>query len=294
MAYPPRSRRTKVRRRTCFAAAATAVCLVAAGFSLVDAERFQARSVALAGTPVTLRVEQGVAAPEVTPVRTGILAAERYARRVVGRPVGDTVDARVSGTSGCGLLNHTDGIPVGEAERGRLCIDTGSLRWQWLVLTDPTSAAVIAAHEYAHVVQADLGCLPGGSGEPRWLVEGMATELGWRALIAARRSTWSEMHDSIADGGAFDANLMPLQRYETAGGRDAEYALWHGATEALPGVPVQPLIRWCRLTGSGLPWRAAFERAFGLTTTRFYERFEHSRLAGMLTKRLVMTREGTE
>ncbi len=153
-------------------------------------------------------------------------------------------------------------------------------------MKDPTAAAVIAAHEYAHVVQADLGCLPEGSQAPRWLVEGMATEIGWRAMIGAGRATWSQMRESIPDGGAFDPNLSQLQRYETVGGRDAEYALWHAATEALPGSPVRPLLRWCRLTGTGVPWQVAFRRAFGLTTTSFYERFERARQAAMLSKRL--------
>ncbi len=288
MRYPPRSRRTKKRRRATFAVALAAVALVTTAFTVFGDQRFEARSAPLAGTPVTLRVERGVAPSEVTPVRVGILAAHRYARRLLGRPVRGPVDARVSGRSGCRLLSHTDGIPVGEAERGRLCIDTGNLRWKWLVQTDPTAASVIAAHEYAHVVQADLGCLRGGAQEPRWLIEGMASDIGWRAVIADRRATWTELRDSVAEGGAFDVNLWPLRRYETAGGRDAEYALWLGATRALPGSSAERLLRWCRTTGTGVPWRVAFRRTFGLTTAVFYARFERARLDGMLSRRLVL------
>src|SRR4051794_28454201 len=268
MAYPPRSRRTKVRHRAALTAALAAVGLTTAGFTMLGDERFEARSAPLAGTSVTLRVEHGVASSEVTPVRIGIVAADRYARRLLGRPVRGRVDARVSGASGCRLLSHTDGIPVGEAEQGRLCIDTGSLRWQWLVLKEPTAAAVIAAHEYTHVVQADLGCLGARGTEPRWLIEGMATDLGWRAVIAAGRANWKELLDSIPGGGAFDANLAPLQVYETAGGRDAEYALWHEATRALPGSSAQRLLRWCHATGAGVPWRGGVRSVLRLSGAR--------------------------
>ena len=51
------------------------------------------------------------------------------------------------------------------------------------------------------------------------------------------------------------------------------------------------LLRWCRLEGHGVPWRVAFRRVFGLTSAEFYERFEHARLRGMLSRRLDLTRE---
>src|SRR4051794_3091166 len=105
MRYPPRSRRTKVRRRASFVAGLSAAALITAGFSIFGNERFEARSAPLTGTPVTLRVERGVAPSEVTPVRIGILAAHRYAGRLLGRPVRGPVDARVSGRSGCRLLS---------------------------------------------------------------------------------------------------------------------------------------------------------------------------------------------
>ena len=108
---------------------------------------------------------------------------------------------------------------------------------------------MIAAHEYAHVVQADLGCLPGGSEEPRWLVEGMASELAWRALSERVAPPGTNFAAPSPDGGAFDSNLSPLERYETAGGGDAEYALWHGAVGALPGMAGPGLLSWCRLEG---------------------------------------------
>src|SRR4051812_11314587 len=107
MAYPPPSRRTKMRHRATLAAALAAIGLTTAGFTMFGDERFEARSAPLAGTPVTLRVEHGVAPSEVTPVRIGILASERYTRRLLGRPVRGPVDARVSGGSGCRLLSHT-------------------------------------------------------------------------------------------------------------------------------------------------------------------------------------------
>src|SRR4051812_11231599 len=171
MTYPPRSRRTRVRRRIAFALASLAVMAVVCGFAFLPGDGFPAaRSERLAGTPVTLRLQDDVKTADVRAIRTGIRLADRYMRRHLGRAVREPVEARVAGSAGCDLLRVSDGIPVGQAERGRLCIDTGSLGWQWLLLKDRTAAAAIAAHEYVHDLQAELGCLPGGRSErPRWL-----------------------------------------------------------------------------------------------------------------------------
>ena len=185
--------------------------MVVAGFTFLHGDEFRSRAHSLRGTPVTLHVERGVPGRRVRPIRVGISAMARYSLHALGVTVHGPVRVRVAGRSGCDLLDAPDGILVGEAELGRICIDTNSLAWGWLVLKDPTAAAAIAAHEYVHVMQAELGCLPGGpSEEPRWLVEGMATEIGWRSIVAAGAATPSRVNRTIARGGAFDTNLEPL------------------------------------------------------------------------------------
>jgi hypothetical protein len=178
---------------------------------------------------------------------------------------------------------------VGEAEKGFLCIDTASPAWRWLMLKDRLAASAAAGHEYVHVLQGELGCLHSPSGESfRWLMEGMAEEVSWQALVAAHRTTEGGIAREIRDNGALDDNLEPLRRYETEGGRDPEYALWHlavrrllreaAASGAAPaGRPELTLRRFCDRVGAGKPWRLAFAQSFGVPVERFYDRFERER-----------------
>jgi hypothetical protein len=175
-----------------------------------------------------------------------------------------------------------------------MCIDTASPAWKWMMLRDPIAATAAAGHEYVHVLQGELGCLSGEARKRyRWIAEGMAEEVSWRALVAAHRIGGSRIAREIHGSGAFDPNLQPLQAYEREGGRDPEYALWHLATRRLlreavatgsaPSKrPEMALRRFCRRVGKGTPWRAAFRRSFGLTTDAFYTEFARDRRPGSL------------
>jgi hypothetical protein len=179
------------------------------------------------------------------------------------------------------------------ARAGSLCIDTSSLSWQWLSLKDLVAATAIAAHEYVHVLQGELGCLPAGEQEYRWLMEGMATEVAWRAVVAARRATPARVTRTIRQDGAYDSNLEPLASYERDDGRGPEYALWHFAIRRLlraavaahaapASRPSIALLRFCKRVGRGVAWRTAFTRSFGLPVGEFYSRFEKVRQLGVL------------
>jgi hypothetical protein len=243
----------------------------------------------LAGTPVELRVQDHVSAPELRTIRTGLRLTERFMRVALGRGVAGHVEARVARSNGCRPFQAVGEALVGEAQRGFLCIDTASPAWQWLMLKDRLAASAAAGHEYFHVLQAELGCLHSPSGEHfRWLMEGSAEEVGWRALVAAHRTTADHIAREIRSEGAFDSNLEPLHRYETEGGRDPEYALWHMAVRRLlaravaAGAvsarhPERALGRFCEQVGAGRPWRGAFARSFGLSVDRFYASFEAAR-----------------
>jgi hypothetical protein len=163
------------------------------------------------------------------------------------------------------------------------------------MLKDRVAATAIPAHEYVHVLQADLGCLPEGDerDQYRWIFEGMATDLAWRALIAGGRATRARSGRTIRADGAFDSNLEPLRSYERGNGREPEYALWHlaiwrllreaVAARAAPAArPEIALRRFCARVGAGRPWQAAFAQSFGLPVGAFYARFEAARrlLAG--------------
>jgi hypothetical protein len=147
----------------------------------------------------------------------------------------------------------------------------------------------VSAHEYVHVWQAELGCLPQGDGRDyRWIVEGMATDLAWRALAGAGRVSGARLRRTIRHEHPFDPGSKALRTYEREGGRPPQYALWHLAIRSLlreaarngavPGTRRhQALRRFCERVGAGMPWRAAFLRSFGISVVEFYARFEAAR-----------------
>jgi hypothetical protein len=288
---PSRYRRRKLQRRVALGLVVLTAPIAAGAYAYWRDVRFPARSVHVAGMPVELRVQDGVSASELRVIRRGLRLTDRFAASTLGRRVRDPVEARVARSNGCRPSLEGGEAIVGEARRGFLCVDTASPAWQWLMLKDRSAATAAAGHEYVHVLQDELGCLEGPRGERfRWVVEGMAEVVAWRALVAAHRTTDSEVAARIRDGGAFDSNLESLRRYEVDGGRDPEYALWHAAvrrllaqavaSDAAPARrPEAAFRRFCALVAARRPWRQAFERSFGVSAERFYAGFEAWRSA---------------
>jgi hypothetical protein len=294
--YPPpdRGRRRKLRRGFAYLALALIALVGCCGFFYWRNTRFPARSEPLVGAPIELRIQSGVSAHELRAIRDGLYLVQNHAASALGRSVRGPVEARVARSNGCHPFDDAGGASVGEGKRGFLCIDTASPGWQWLVRKDFVAATAVSAHEYVHVLQGELGCLPAPRDQQfRWIIEGMANELAWRALVAVRRATEARLERTIVENGAFDPNLDPLQRYEREDGRDPEYALWQlavrhllqravsaGATPA--ARPELALRRFCVRVGRGQPWRAAFARSFGLSLRSFYAGFERARERGTL------------
>jgi hypothetical protein len=287
---PPTSyRRRKLRRKAALGLLALVLIVVASGFAYWQDTRFPARSERLAGTPVELRIQDGVKPAELGAIRSGVRATSRFMRRTLGRKLRRHVEARIARGSGCHPFQRAGSAVVGEGSDGFFCIDTRNPAWQWMMLKNRLAAAESAGHEYVHVMQADAGCLPEPDGQHyRWIFEGMAEEIAWRALVAAGRARDARVAREIRDDGAFDGNLEPLRAYERDSGRDAEYALWHFAIRRLlAGVvgrglaparrPELSLVRFCEEVAAGRPWKAAFRRSFGLPVEQFYARFEAAR-----------------
>jgi hypothetical protein len=266
------------------------MALVAAGaYAYWRDTRFPARSAWVAGTPVELRIQDGVATSELGVIRRGLRVTDRFMASTLGSTVRRHVEARIARSNGCRAFQKVGEAIVGEADNGFLCIDTASPAWQWLMLKDRLGASAAAGHEYVHVLQGEHGCLQSPLAERfRWIMEGMAEEVSWRALVATRRTTEAHVERQIRSDGALDPNLEPLQLYEVDGGRDPEYALWHTAIRRLLGEavangsaprarPELALRRFCDRIGARRPWRQAFERSFGVSVPRFYARFERWR-----------------
>lgn len=259
------------------------------GFAYWQDTRFPARSEPVRGLPVELRVQDGVSAGELHAIRVGLRDTSSFMRAVLGRTVEGRVEARVARSNGCRPFQAAGEAIVGEAQAGFLCVDTASPAWKWLMLKDRLAATASAGHEYVHVLQGELGCLHSPRGEHfRWLIEGMAEEVSWRALVTAGIVTERRVMREIKESGAFDPNLEPLRRYETDGGRDPEYALWHlavmrlvadaRAAAATPARrPELALRRFCDRVAAGRPWHRAFLESFRISTGRFYTQFEAER-----------------
>jgi hypothetical protein len=290
MVRPPnRYRRSKRRRRVALGLLVVMALLTAGAYAYWRDTRFPAHSAWVAGMPVELRIQDGVAPSELRAIRRGLRLTGRFMMVGLGGTVHGHVEARVAKSNGCRPFEKVGEAIVGEAERGFLCIDTASPAWQWLMLKERLAASAAAGHEYVHVLQGEQGCLQSPRGERfRWIVEGMAEEVSWQALVAAHRTTDAQVVRRILYDGALDPNLEPLQLYERDGGRDPEYALWHLAVrrllrEAVASRSVQrarpelALSRFCDRIAARLPWRDAFERSFGVSVPRFYALFERWR-----------------
>ncbi len=286
MALPPNQyRRRKLRRRVALGLLLLTTLAGAGSYAYWQDTRFPARSLRMAGTPVELRVQDGVGADELVAIRTGLRLTDGFMRRVLGRSVRTHLESRIARSNGCEpFQSAAEGI-VGEAYKGFLCIDTASPAWQWLMLKDRLAAMAAAGHEYVHVLQDEIGCLQSPLDERyRWIMEGMAEEVSWRALVAAGRTNDTHVAGEIRSAGAFDPNLEPLHRYEIDSGRDPEYALWHlavrrllheavSAAAAPAGRPELALRHFCDRVAHREPWRLAFRRSFGTSVKRFYRAF---------------------
>lgn len=264
------------------------------GFSYWQGTRFPARTVDLADLPVKLRVQDGVQRRDLSTVTQGLRLVDRYMRTELRRTVRHSVQARIAHRNGCRPFESSSSDSIGEADHGFLCVSTRNLHWQWLVRKDRPAAIAISAHEYVHVLQSELGCLDDGAPPRfRWLVEGMAEEIAWRALVSSDRVSDAQVArsirtDALPPRGLIGRDLYPLAAYERADGADREYALWHLAVRRLLRAAVEAgaaprahpeisLRRFCERTGGGVEWHRAFARSFGLPVGRFYYEFESFR-----------------
>ena len=125
-----------------------------------------------------------------------------------------------------------------------------------------------AAHEYFHVIQAELA--DGRFWGPLWLVEGSATyaEEAYDGDLEFRRA--------IAPAAA--SHVASIRETESADRVRLNYHLGYLAADWLVGHAGEgSLLRYYRLLPDHDGWEGAFEAAFGLTTEEFYEQFERHR-----------------
>ena len=217
-------------------------------------------------------VGAGVDARSIADVHEGIDRVSAYLARTAGGDRSKTATTRINtGASTYCCLAHLDGIDI----------VTGNSEWvspraaaadTWTADTERTE---LAAHEYVHVWQGELGgttCMLG----PRWLSEGMAESLAYRALVADGLIPQANM-DTFTKRQLMAATTHPpLAQLETQWPDSANpYSVAYLAVDRLLATNGNaPLRAWCTAVGRGVEWHTAFAQAFGETTDAFYARFE--------------------
>jgi hypothetical protein len=228
---------------------------------------------------MSFAIGAGVDARSNADIHEGIDRVAAYLGRAVGGDRSGAATARVNvgtGTETYCCLAHLDGIDV----------VTSNTEWvspraaaadTW---TADTERKELAAHEYVHVWQGELGgnaCMLG----PRWISEGMAESLAYRSLVAdglipqANTDTFTKRQLSTA------TTHPALAQLETQWPDSANpYSVAYLAVDRLLAVngPL-PLRTWCEAVGRGVEWHTAFAQAFGEDTSTFYAQFEAYRSA---------------
>ena len=219
------------------------------------------------------RIDRGVLAQDIHDVHEGVAREGRYLGAFVGGDRTGRADAHVY---------------TGDGTQRYCCITTGAAfeivthNSEWLspgaVAPDTWPATTerkeLAAHEYVHVWQHEIGgnaCMLG----PRWISEGMAESLAYRALE----------NDGLVSEAALDTFVrrqlqngapIALRSLESSWPADTNpFAVAYLAVDRLLASAGPLRLRsWCARVGAGADWRSAFAATFGETTDAFYARFE--------------------
>lgn len=222
-------------------------------------------------------VGAGVDARSIADVHEGIDRVSGYLGRAVGGDRSRTAMTRIrvgSASDQYCCLAQLDGIDI-VTSNSEWVSPRAAAADTW---TADTERKELAAHEYVHVWQGELGgnaCMLG----PRWLSEGMAESLAYRSLVADGLIPQANM-DTFTKRQLIAATTHPaLAQLETQWQDSANpYSVAYLAVDRLLAAngPL-PLRAWCEAVGRGVEWHAAFAQAFGEQTDAFYARFESYR-----------------
>ena len=173
---------------------------------------------------------------------------------------------------------------VAEHSKGRIFMTTYD--------REHDSLAKITAHELIHAYQSGFSTLATGGQDhevpaagPRWLKEGSAEYLAYRAMDAGGIFDYATMRSSKR-GFWWRAQQVdkPLEKMETKQGYEGvphRYLFFLLAAELLAfHAGEDALLRFFMLQQPGTTWQGVFEPAFGMTVAEFYELFEEHRAAG--------------
>jgi hypothetical protein len=218
---------------------------------------------------VQFYVGSSISAEDAMYVREGIRLGQDYVRERLGAELGQKT-----------IVNAVPAAPragatvVGVSTSHAVVVYTGSEGWR---RSAPFDRVHVVVHEYMHVVQEDLAS-DRGSSTPLWIDEGIAEYVGYQAVIEAGLISAEDVERFNAANVVFGPSLPPLAEVESRRAYQAQpaniYGLSYLAVQQLVGDRPESISRYYEKIGAGASWRAAFQSAFRINPTDFYEAFE--------------------
>jgi hypothetical protein len=210
---------------------------------------------------IAFNVDDGVSRADHHAIALGVELAADFLRRQGGGAIERTVFVRITTSDEC---------PHGVSARGYvICANVDNTGWRAL---DFGERVKVAAHEYYHVLQHELGCFD----VPQWLFEGSAEYMAFRVMTDAgflepQAATLASIQRVLAVFGSPPALINDTSR--RSAGLD-QYAYWGLAVDQLLLVPgIGALRNFCADVGAGTGWEQAFLTAFGRTPSQFVASF---------------------
>ena len=230
----------------------------------------------------TFSFSAGMSLAQQDLIRSTILSGNTFFQTSMGRTIQQPTTILATSTKPlCVVETQAPGF-TGGAVNGlpaEITICVGNM--SWLSLTSLHKQKFII-HELFHLVQFEMnwreeGVFDGPLG-PYWIVEGAAEYVGWRGVESmglVTRDTARGCNARMASevGAPADASLDTLEDEEGFHGVHwgFEFGML-GIDQLLLSRDFPALATYGRLQ-QGMPWRTAFESAFGISTTAFYAEF---------------------
>ncbi len=191
--------------------------------------------------PFVLRRLRGAASPSAASVRSvlsGLQRFDAYTRRTLGTSLRGRTTVVIAVGDTC--LTPRDGHD-GEAWEHTIC-----------VFADPIPGPLLIAHEAAHVLlNTEAGCLRPGEHQPRWLIEGMAEDVAYRA--AYPHTPQSRLrHDALVRA-----------RNERASGQSLSYGDAMARVMDVEAGRPRRLVAFCQAVAASGTLQSAARRIFG-------------------------------
>jgi hypothetical protein len=242
--------------------------------------------------PATYVVGAGVTGEQQAVVKGGLDIASGYFQSELGRDLppttvylDDDLEGIVSLFASTAPATTADSRRIWEtaaavADPRKVWVFVGSSSWS----PPDWNRAKILGHEAFHVMQFEVsGPQPHRAGfdevpraGPRWLQEGSAEYIGYKAIASARLTEMSRVRDQWKMRSKLTTS--PLRSRETTRGLFSEpepYQLSPLAVDFLvAGRSDNLLTAYYEAIGRGEEWHSAFAAVFGKSVDTFYNEFE--------------------